>query len=114
MSMKNYAGSGWLIKASDIEPLLPVLHRVKYRELLENGDWEGIQDFLSENWPDNLPKFNDVYLHADEDESEDLEHGEIYVSFDESDLFVKTPTPAFAAMKSANVEPKFQRWVQWG
>lgn len=112
--MKNYGASGYLIKASDLEPLLPVLHRVEYRELLESMDQEEIQNFLSENWPANFPPFNDVYIHAEEDESEDLEHGEIYVSFDESDLFVKTPTPAFEVLKAANVEPKFQRWVQWG
>ena len=114
MSMKNYGASGYLIKASDIEPFLPVLHRVEYRELLENGDWEGIQEFLEENLPPIFPPCCEVYLHSDENESEDLEHGEIYVTFDESDLFVKTPTPIMQALETAKVAPKYQRWVQWG
>jgi hypothetical protein len=114
MSMKTYAGCGYLSKASDLEPILPVLHRVEYRELIEKGDTEEIQKFLSENWPVHFPPFIEVYCHFEEDESEDLEHGEIYVIFVQEDLFVTTPTKGFSTMKDAGVEPKFAQWVQWG
>jgi len=115
MSMKNIGASGYIVKASELETLLPnAIAKAEYRELIENQDWEGVAEFLDGEMPEGFPAFESVFLHGDEDESVDLEQGEIYVEFAESDLFVKTPTPALAKLQGAGIDPKFTRWVVWG
>jgi ribosomal protein L24E len=40
--------------------------------------------------------------------------GEIYVCFDETDLFTKAKTPEMVALEKVGIEPKFVRWTTWG
>jgi hypothetical protein len=45
---------------------------------------------------------------------DDLEDGATYLAFDEDDLYVKTETPIFKSLKSANCEPTLCAWTVWG
>jgi len=114
MSMKNTGASGYIVKASELESLIPAASKAEYQKLIENQNWEGITEFLYGKISEGFPPFESVFMHGDEDESDDLERGEIYVEFAEEDLFVKTPTPTLIKLQSIGIEPKFTRWVVWG
>jgi hypothetical protein len=62
----------------------------------------------------SIPSVSEVYFHGDEDTSEEMERGAFYLIFDEGDLFVKTPKPAFNLLKDYGAEPKLTRWTVWG
>lgn len=114
MGMHNSGASGYLIKASDLTNHLPESVRVKYLKGIETQDEQVVVNILENHMPDKFPKFESVFVFSDTDESDELEVGEVYVCYDESELFVKVETDAFEAIKKAGVIPEFQRWVTWG
>jgi hypothetical protein len=114
MSMNNYANYGWTIKASELTRFFGEPLKSAYTQLIEDQDWESIENFLSEKMPEGFPTLSNVFLMGDEDESADLDRGEIYVYFDTTDLFTVTPTKELESMKSYGINPVESRWVTWG
>lgn len=112
--MHNYSNSGYLIKASDLTKHLPVNLQPEYTALLEDADWSAVEDFIDKNMPTQFPKPESVFLFGGDDESEDLEKGEMYVYFNEDDLFTKVPTKGMEVMTAKDIKPVFRQWVTWG
>lgn len=113
--MRDIACSGHVLKASDLTKILPKESQKEYTEAIEAQNWELVAEILDGNIPVEFPPMESVFVHGDEDSSEgELEKGEIYVTFDETDLFTKTKTPELVAMEKVGIEPKFVRWNTWG
>jgi hypothetical protein len=115
MSMKNYNSTGYLLKAREITLLLPAEVRAVYQDAVDNGDWEGAQGIAQPNWPKHFPPIECIFTLDDEAEfeEEDLEKGEMYVQFDESDLYEKKPTVALSNLMVEGVRPVYRRWVDF-
>lgn len=112
--MSNQGASGYLLKASAIKPFLPPEVRDAYDDALKL-DVTTVSSILDEYLPKEFPPFADVFRCCAENESDVMEVGEIYVNFDEEDLFFpKVPTPAMLALQLKQIKPEFQRWVTWG
>lgn len=115
MSMKDIACSGHVIKASDLTKILPDEMQKEYTAAIEDQNWELVGEILDGNIPTEFPPFESVFVHSDEDSSDgELDKGEIYVCFDETDLFTKAKTPEMVALEKVGIEPKFVRWTTWG
>jgi len=112
--MTNTAASGYTLKASDLTNHLPRAIREDYERFIKEGDAESVETLLSDHLPRGFPPFESVFVMADEWESDCLDRGEMYVCFDESDLFTKTPTQHMLNMERVKVAPTFSRWVTWG
>lgn len=120
MSMREYPSSGYTVPVASLKTCLPADKQEEFDELLKDvdeGDMdaEGLEDWLWQNMPENLPGFN-LYRVADEDTPDDdnMVCGGIYAVFDEADLYVKQETPEHTAIKKLGVAPKFSRWSVWG
>jgi len=61
-----------------------------------------------------LPTPIDIFQLGEDDEPEGLERDVWYAVFEESNLFVRTPTPGFNKMKKLGVAPVFHNWSMWG
>lgn len=114
MSMHNTAASGHVLKASDLTKHLPRSIQEQYAKFVEEGDNESVETLLRDHLPRAFPPFESVFVMNDEWESDQLERGEMYVCFDESDLFTKTPTSQMLALERVHLSPTFSRWVTWG
>jgi len=55
-----------------------------------------------------------VYDGENGDRYDDLEDGQLYVIFDESDLWVKKPTAFLTKLKKAGLEPEESQWTTFG
>lgn len=112
--MKTYGASGYVIKASELIPLMPNEFQSEFKKAIADGDIETI-DELSEHLPDEFPVFEGAFVLSDEDEATDnLEVGEMYINFAESDLYEKIPKPGLGFLESKGITPAYERWVVWG
>lgn len=133
MTMKDTGCFGYVLKADDF---FAVLLQVAQRTLdagemlgkvtaakalavaIQSGhanrdDCEELATVLQEIAPAlDFPPPETCYMLGDEDSSDDLEHGIVYVIFDESSLWVKTPTPGM--MQLAHREPEVAMWCAFG
>ena len=114
MSMKDTACSGYTVKASAFTPVLPESIRERYTKAIEDQDWENVDEILNEHMPADFPGYESAFVLNDEDNSDGLERGEVYVIFQDEDLFVQTPTRAHDLMKAQGISPEFNRWTTWG
>lgn len=123
--MDNTAASGYVIEAKKFLRFFNGKDYLEFERLLEENDIQGLRNFLGAansdlgpmdeaHWPSNLPELEDVFTLADEDESDSLERGVIYLCFDESALFTKTPRDAMKYVMRNGAEPEHQRWVVFG
>lgn len=122
MSMNENPGSGYVLPAADLVTVIPNALQGSFKAALDEG-WEDVRDWIEAHWakcqevypslPDLDP--NSVYRPADEDtvDGETMEHGVIYVMFDESDLFIKTPSAANLFMEKKSIKPRHSRWSVW-
>jgi hypothetical protein len=114
MSNHNYSCHGYTVKASELAPLLPEEHQSLYSTLVSNGDWEEAQKMLDDHLPSKGLPQPYLFLMEEEYESEDLEIGEMYASWDNNDLFEMVPRPELKALNRKNINPTLSRWVTWG
>ena len=115
MGMKNYSSSGYLVVASKLTKLLPESVRISYENAVVDGSWEKAGNILSESWPTNFPVFESVFTMDDDAEFDDdnLQRGEMYVQFDEDDLYISLPTTAMINLSQAGVLPENRKWVDF-
>jgi len=113
MSMHNYANSGYVVKVTDLMPLLSAHDRELLTKRLPEIDDEDLREFLDESLPVAFP-FAGVFTLNDECETEDLEIGEKYVLFDEADLFEMTPSRFHEGLNAKGIKPKMSQWVTFG
>ena len=121
MSMKDNPGSGYVMAAADVMLMLPetsVLgngHRITRRR-----ECEMLHELFDENLPPGIPRPEETFLFVDEDTSDDLEQGKMYVRWDESDLFYRQEKPCMVEMRDLlrkagkEAEPTFCQWAIWG
>lgn len=109
--MRNYANTGYVLKAAELEALLNLPDVEPFRELLKTGSPDDIADFLGEKLAGRFATPEIFYV--DEDcESDELETGVTYAVWSESDLYVKTETEEMKALKSAlSLTPEPASWV---
>lgn len=117
MGMRENPASGYVLPISALAPLYEGELREKFDSLVEDYDREGMSDFLNVNLPDEFPPFTEVYIPADEDtvDGEALVQGEMYLIFDETDLFERKKSPALVALEERlSTVPQYSRWSVWG
>ena len=113
--MKNYGCSGYVVKASALIKLFPPDKQEEYNKLVVKNEWgEKIDEFFRDNFLHYYPRPYGILEVNDETESEDLESGETYVIFNESDLFEKTPRKELQSLLKKGITPEFSNWVIWG
>lgn len=114
MAMENHGNWGYTIKVKELLPLLHLNRHKEFKELLDQNEEEELEELLSKHLPPGFPPVSGIFHLSDEDESDDLEHGEIYAFFEFEDLFTKTETPEMVALKAAGVTPSQSRWFRFG
>jgi hypothetical protein len=115
MSMRDTSASGYVIPASRFTNLLPENLREQYTKAIEDQDVNLVQEILGENAPENFPSFNDAFVHGHEDHGENMVHGEVYISFEEEDLYKpKELNHAGEFLQAQGLLPTFERWTMWG
>jgi hypothetical protein len=112
--MSNTGGLGFVVKASEFTNFLPSNLREKYTQAIADQDTDLVDEILGENAPAEFPEFESSFKLKDEDESENLTKGEIYICFQDEDLYFQTPKPGLNFLKSKGINPEFERWVVWG
>jgi hypothetical protein len=115
MGMKNYSSSGYLVVASKLTKLLPESVQIAYEDAVVDGDWEKAGNILSESWPTNFPVVESVFTMDDcaEFDDDNLQRGEMYVQFNEDDLYISLPTTVMINLSQAGVLPENRKWVDF-
>jgi len=111
--MRNYSNSGWIVPVAELAPLFNNGELKKFLSLLETDEVELIENFLWDNLPRTIPK-PEVFMMADDAESQELEADVVYASFDESDLFESKPTEKLKALQAQGIDPELMSWVTFG
>ena len=115
MSMRDNPGCGYVLPVTDLITALPQPDQAKATELLDNHDFEALQELLSQYLPSPLPRPAEIFVLGDDDSSDDLEQGITYARFDEGDLYIKVERPAIQALLQAiGQKPEFSQWTVWG
>ncbi len=122
MSMRQNPGSGYVVKLDDLKEaiikVLPEAEKAKFAEDLDAaiGDPDAVIEALAPCMEVmQLPVPEHVFeLGADDEPDDELERNTWYVLFDESELFVRTPTAELTRLKSLKVEPKLHNWAIFG
>lgn len=114
MSMDCTGASGYVVKASVFTSLLPEHLREKYTQAIADQNTELVDEILGENAPEAFPTFESSFTLKDEDTSDNLERGEVYICFQDEDLFHLTPKPELEFLKSKGINPEFERWTVFG
>ena len=120
MSMRDCPCRGFVVKAVDLIPALRIEYQNEAKELLEEAACDALHDLFTNGLPANLPfpqfpRVAEVFRLGDEDTpDEDMEIGELYVRFDEDELFTRKETPQMEALKVMGIEPKECSWSIYG
>lgn len=121
MSNKEFPCCGYVLPVSHLRSLIPFGEETKkFDELLEGQDWDGMQTFLElhrEDSPElwgNIPLPMSCFVLNDEATPNELAVGVMYADFDESDLYIKTPTVGLCAMKEKSLDVKLHSWSVYG
>ena len=114
MSMQNYANAGWVIPVSEIFTELDSKTVERLTPFIEEHDSTEVEAILDECWPKDYPKFNTVFVMGEEDESEDLTVGEMYIEFAEDELYEKQPTREMKILTAKGIVPVDSKWVTFG
>ena len=121
MSNKEYPCCGYVLPVSDLRSLIPFGGEMKrFDELLESQDWGEMREFHDKSrayspelWG-NIPLPNSCFVLNDEATPNELEIGVMYADFDESDLYIKTPTVGLCAMKEKSWDVRLHSWSVYG
>jgi hypothetical protein len=114
MSMSDTACSGYTVKASEFTKVLPEAHQERYTQAITNQDYETVDEILNEHLPAEFPGYESAFVLKSEDTADELEHGVVYVIFQDEDLFVQIPTRSHDLMRAKGITPEFHRWTVWG
>ena len=116
MSNHENPCAGYLLPARDLKSFLPHELQEQFENAVDDCDWETTGNLLRNNWPETFPQLGDVFLLGDEDTGDgEMEQGEIYVQFDQDELFILTPTIGLEALKHAGgKEPQHHQWTIYG
>lgn len=114
MSMRDYPCSGYVLSANKVLKILPESCRELAQDLIEDGDWEGLQEYLRMHLPPQFPQPAEVFLMSDEDTSDDLERGKLYCRWDEEQLYEKIETKEMVSLREVTDKPEFCHWSMWG
>lgn len=121
MSNQEYPCAGYVIPVSNLRVLIPFGASIaKFDDLIDNGDWEEMQNLLEkerENSPGlwgDIPLPLSCFVLNDEATPNELEIGVMYADFDEGDLYTKKPTVGLCAMKEKNWDVKLHSWSVYG
>jgi len=112
--MQDTACSGHTVKASAFTSILPEPLREAFTKAIADQDADAVDEILDEHLPTNFPGYESAFVLADEDNADNLERGEVYVIFQDEDLFIQLPTDGAEAMKARGIIPEFNRWTTWG
>jgi hypothetical protein len=113
--MSTTGASGYVVKAEAFTNLLPKNLRKKFTQAIADQDTELVDKILGENAPKVFPTFESSFVLNDEDDTDSLEKGVVYICFQEEDLYSpKTPRPEFEWLQKEGIDPKFERWTVWG
>jgi hypothetical protein len=113
MSMHHYGASGYVVNAKELISLLPDSVKDEFLVGIHNEDEELVSDILDANLPKWLPSYGLFHIN-DEDEPNNLEVGEMYVSFSTDDLYVRQPRPELIALNEAGISPVWEQWAKFG
>ena len=122
MSMRQNPGSGYVVKLDDLKEAiikaLPEEEKAKFTKDLDAaiGEPDAVIEALTPSMEGmQLPTPEYVFeLAADDEPDDELERHTRYVLFDESELYVRTPTAELTRLKSLKVEPKLHNWAMFG
>jgi hypothetical protein len=114
MSMQSTGASGYVVKASAFTNLLPEPLREKYTQAIADGDAELVNEILGENAPEQFPFFESSFKLNEEDNAENITKGEVYICFQEDDLYFMRPKPELDFLMAHGIKPEFERWCVWG
>ena len=113
--MKDNIGSGYVLTATQAIMALRPMDRRPAEILLEEGEKEGLLDYLEKNLPPEIPRPEEVFALGDEDSSDDLASGETYVRWAEEDLYERVEKEGTKALRnSLGIVPEPCHWNIWG
>lgn len=127
---------GWMIKldSNSVKILDIKILKKRFKEELDIDirNYDELENQIEDNYDDLQgedllisPKFLDIgltditvtlfrYDANNGDCYDTLEHGQIYLWFEEFDLYRKTPTYILKKLNQSNLSPKFERWTVFG
>lgn len=114
MGMQSSGASGYVVKAEAFTNLLPENLRAKFTQAIADQDTELVDEILGENTPPEHPTFESSFVLKDEDDTDSLERGVVYICFQDDDLFVLTPKRELEWLRGHGIDPQFERWTTWG
>ena len=115
MSMRDCPASGYVLEARKVVKALPEDLQEQANLLIEEMDTEGLLHLLIEHFPTNLPQPAEVFMLGDEDTPEELEVGELYVRWEDEDLYtIKEKTALHEFRSIIGTQPQFHHWAMWG
>lgn len=118
MSNQENPNSGYVVPAKQIATVFRPgsEQRAKFEQFIEEDNELGLRDWLwAGNWSSYLPHVVDVYIPRDTDTVEEpMKVGEMYIVFDEEELFEKTPSEKMTRLQSYAIEPEKRNWSVWG
>jgi hypothetical protein len=119
MSSRSNPCNGYVIEATTLATVLPEDKRAEYLTMVSDDEtdsdmWEKAIEFLTEHRQSPVAVPISMFLLSGEDEADDLEEGVVYAYFDETSLFIKTPTQALINLEGYGVHPADTSWTMWG
>lgn len=112
--MDSTGASGYVVKASVFTSFIPEHLREQFTHAIADQNTEQVDELLGENAPEAFPTFESSFVLKSEDTTENLEKGEVYICFQDEDLYVLTPTVGLNFLTSKGIKPEFERWTVWG
>ena len=116
MSMRSYPSKGYIVKLDtpEMRQAMPGLDNALNNYYCDR-DLELLNDWVSKNMPKSWPNYDDLYMPSDEDDiSDNMERGVVYVAYDESDLYTKQPTPSNQVLNMNGIIPTSASWSVYG
>jgi hypothetical protein len=112
--MQTTSASGYVVKASAFTNLLPEPLREKFTQAIADKDVELVDEILGENAPKEFPSFETSFMLQPEGDADNLVQNEVYICFQDEDLYVLTPKPELNFLMANGIKPEFERWTTWG
>jgi hypothetical protein len=111
--MQTSGASGYTVKAESFTSLLPENLREEFTQAIADQDVDLVDEILGENVSPEFPMFESFFLR-DEDDTDTLEKGVVYICFQDEDLYIRTPKPELEWLQKQGINPAFERWAVWG
>jgi len=112
--MDSTGASGYVVKASVFTSFLPEHLREQFTQAITDQNTELVDEILGENAPEAFPTFESSFFLKDEDTTDNLDKGEVYICFQDDDLYHLVPKPELEFLHSKGIKPEFERWTTWG